>query len=44
VGGTIPEEDRAALLAAGVAAVFTPGTPTTDIVAYIQGRVAERAR
>src|SRR5467141_2839088 len=31
-GGIIPEEDRPALAAAGVAAVFTPGAPLADIV------------
>ena len=44
VGGTIPDEDQAELLGAGVAAVFTPGASTVDIVAYIEGRAAERAR
>ncbi len=38
-GGTIPDEDKPDLLAAGVAAVFTPGTPTREIIAFIeQGR------
>ena len=32
VGGIIPEGDIQTLLDAGIAAVFTPGTPTQDIV------------
>ena len=36
-GGTIPDEDRDELLAAGVAAVFTPGTTTGEIVEFIRG-------
>jgi len=34
-GGIIPDRDVEALKAAGVAAVFPPGTPIRDIVAYI---------
>jgi methylmalonyl-CoA mutase C-terminal domain/subunit len=34
-GGIIPDEDRAELERMGVAAVFTPGTPTTDIVEWV---------
>ena len=40
VGGTIPADDAEALRQAGVDAVFTPGTPTGEIVAFLQGRVA----
>jgi len=36
-GGIIPDRDVAALEAAGVAAVFPPGTPIRDIVAFIDG-------
>jgi methylmalonyl-CoA mutase C-terminal domain/subunit len=36
-GGIIPEEDEAALHDAGVAAVFTPGTPLHEITAWIDG-------
>lgn len=36
VGGTVPDEDQEELLAAGVSAVFTPGTSTRDIIAFIQ--------
>lgn len=35
-GGVIPGEDIPGLLAAGVAAIFTPGTMTDDVVAYIK--------
>ncbi|MDP6065361.1 MAG: cobalamin B12-binding domain-containing protein [SAR202 cluster bacterium] len=41
-GGIIPDKDRAALLDMGVKAVFGPGTPTTDIVEFVRGTVAER--
>jgi methylmalonyl-CoA mutase C-terminal domain/subunit len=39
VGGTIPADDVAELKQQGVAEVFTPGAPTSDIVEYLQGRV-----
>ena len=35
-GGIIPKEDAEALLARGVSAIFPPGTPISDIVAFIQ--------
>ncbi len=35
VGGTIPNEDAAALKRLGVAEVFTPGTPLGGIVEYL---------
>ena len=38
-GGVIPESDIPGLKAAGIAAVFTPGTPTTDIVKFINENV-----
>ena len=34
-GGIIPEEDRFQLQQLGVGKLFAPGTPTTDISAYI---------
>ncbi len=43
VGGIIPEDDIAALQAAGAQAVFGPGTPTDAVVAFIRGAVKERA-
>jgi methylmalonyl-CoA mutase, C-terminal domain len=39
-GGIIPEEDIAALTEMGVAKIFTPGTKTTDIVAWVQDNVS----
>lgn len=38
-GGVIPEGDIPALKEAGIAAVFTPGTPTTDIIEFIKANV-----
>lgn len=38
-GGVIPETDIPALKEAGVAEVFTPGTPTGDIVEFIKANV-----
>jgi len=35
-GGIFPEEDSAELERAGVARLFAPGTPTSEIVAFIQ--------
>ena len=39
VGGTIPVDDVIELKRRGVAAVFTPGAPTREIVEFLQGRV-----
>ena len=39
VGGTIPDEDAEALRSLGVGAVFTPGTPTTEIVDFLRAKV-----
>lgn len=38
-GGVIPDADIPGLKAAGVAEVFTPGTPTSAIVDFINGNV-----
>ncbi len=38
-GGVIPDGDIPALKAAGVSEVFTPGTPTGDIIEYIKANV-----
>ena len=38
-GGVIPETDIPALKGAGVAEVFTPGTPTSAIVDFIKANV-----
>jgi methylmalonyl-CoA mutase C-terminal domain/subunit len=39
VGGTIPAQDIPELKELGVAAVFTPGAPTSDIIEFIRGAV-----
>ena len=36
VGGTIPNEDIAELKSLGVAEVFTPGAPTSEIVEFLR--------
>ncbi len=41
-GGVIPAEDIPGLRAAGVAAVFGPGTPTADIVAFLSREVGAK--
>ena len=41
-GGIIPEEDVPALKAAGIAAVFGPGTDTANIVNFIREHVRQR--
>ena len=38
-GGVIPETDIQALKEAGVAAVFTPGTPTGEVVNFMKEHV-----
>ena len=40
VGGTIPREDAEELKGLGVAEIFTPGAPTTEIVDFLKERVA----
>tara|TARA_B110000444_G_C18852118_1_gene606765 strand:- start:11638 stop:12084 length:447 start_codon:yes stop_codon:yes gene_type:complete len=35
-GGIIPHEDRAELFSAGIKAIFGPGTPTSEILEFIQ--------
>ena len=42
VGGTIPREDADALKAQGVAEVFTPGAPTSDIVDFLREKAPVR--
>jgi methylmalonyl-CoA mutase, C-terminal domain len=39
-GGIIPDADIPTLKEIGVAEVFTPGTPTADIVAWVTAHVA----
>jgi methylmalonyl-CoA mutase, C-terminal domain len=40
LGGTIPTEDAAELKEQGVAEVFTPGAPTSQIVDFLKAKVA----
>lgn len=39
-GGVIPAEDIPGLKAAGIAEVFTPGTPTTEAVEFIKSHLS----
>ena len=39
LGGTIPAEDARELKERGVAEVFTPGVPTSEIVEFLKARV-----
>ncbi len=39
VGGTIPREDVAALKEQGVAEIFTPGAPVSEIVEFLRASV-----
>ena len=41
-GGIIPEDDAAALLERGVMRIFTPGTPTHEIVAWAEQAIVPR--
>jgi len=43
-GGIIPQEDMDELQRQGVGKLFGPGTPTTDLVRYIQDWFAQRQR
>jgi len=41
-GGIIPPDDATALRAAGVARVFTPGSPLADITGWLEQVLDER--
>ena len=43
-GGIIPREDMQALTARGVGRLFGPGTPTSELVAYIRDWALEHLR
>ena len=43
VGGTIPKPDIDALKGQGVAEVFTPGAPVSEIVDFLQAKVPGEA-
>ncbi len=38
-GGVIPNEDIQGLKDAGISAIFTPGTPTTQMIEYIKNNL-----
>ncbi|MCL2007628.1 MAG: cobalamin B12-binding domain-containing protein [Treponema sp.] len=42
-GGVIPDEDIPALKNAGIAAIFTPGTPTTETIEFIKNNLKRKA-
>jgi methylmalonyl-CoA mutase C-terminal domain/subunit len=41
-GGIMPDDDRATLAELGVQGLFTPGTPTADIVTWLTDAVGDR--
>lgn len=41
-GGVIPDEDIPSLVAKGIAAVFTPGTPTTKTAEFIRENIKRK--
>ena len=41
-GGIIPDEDVTALREQGIAAIFTPGTPISEITDWVRSNVPER--
>ena len=42
-GGIIPDDDIPALRKKGVDRIFTPGTPLTEIISYVNDKVRPRA-
>ena len=42
-GGIIPDSDIPKLKDAGITEIFTPGTPTTQIVEWVRSHVSEKA-
>lgn len=41
-GGIIPQDDITALMDGGMAAIFTPGTPLSEIVAWVTEHIPDR--
>jgi methylmalonyl-CoA mutase C-terminal domain/subunit len=41
-GGVIPDDDIPGLKAAGIAGVFTPGTPTTETIEFIRNNLKRK--
>lgn len=44
VGGIVPEQDLDRLSAAGIAAVIGPGATAEEVVAAVEGAIADRGR
>ena len=44
IGGIVPDEDRPALAAAGVAGVLGPGAPADEVVACVRAAAVSRGR
>ena len=42
-GGVIPDEDIPELKKAGISAVFTPGTPTSETIEFIKNNLKRKA-
>jgi methylmalonyl-CoA mutase, C-terminal domain len=40
-GGIIPDADIPKLKASGIAEIFTPGTPTTEIVDWVNSKMGD---
>ena len=40
-GGIIPQDDIDALSTQGLAAIFTPGTPLTEVVDWVEAHIPE---
>jgi len=43
-GGIVPDEDRTALLQAGIKAIFTPGASTQEVIEWVKTNVTRRRR
>jgi methylmalonyl-CoA mutase C-terminal domain/subunit len=43
-GGVIPEEDIPALKQAGFRAIFTPGTPASEVIEFVRNEFASSGR
>ena len=43
-GGIVPDEDVPGLLASGVKVIFTPGTTTQEVIAWVKTNVPPRRR
>jgi len=41
-GGVIPEDDIPGLIDAGIAGIFTPGTPTIDTIEFIKENIKRK--